>query len=162
MISYKGNVSATVAIPILGQLLASFDLAGLGAEVAALAQVAFNFTPPTVVGIGAIAAAVTAAIAAGVQPAAIDFKADLIVKYGLLKAKFDLLVQLSGLLAQGSLRVYEYQGAAGSFGPELGATIASSDADGGLPSASGTFAVILLAEGGSAGEATLKILRSGA
>lgn len=161
MISYKGKLGVLVALPIFGQLIGAFDIAGLTAEVAALLSASVTFTPPSVFGILTVTAAIATAITAGFQPPAIDFKASLLVKYGLLKARLDLILQITSALAEGSLRVYEYNGVAGSFGSELSATLASSDADGGVPSANSAFAVVLLAEGGSAGETTLKLLRSG-
>lgn len=162
MVTYKGNLSLLVAFPFLGQLVASFDLAGLAAEIAGLVELTATFTPPSVVGILGITGAVAAALQAGFQPPAFDLKASLGVKLGLLKAKYELLLKLSDLLASGSLRVYEYAGPAGQFGPELASTLAGADDAGGVPAGAGAFAVVLLAEGGSAGELTLKTLHSGA
>lgn len=161
MILYQGKLSVTAALPIFVSFLAALDISGLSAEVAALLQATITFTPPSIVGILAVVAAIGAALQAGFQPPAVDFKANLLIKYGLLKARLELLLQLQDILASGSLRVYEYTGEAGSFGGELGATLAGSDVDGGLPAGTQTFAVVLLAEGGTAGETTLKILRSG-
>lgn len=162
MVTYKGKFSLLVAFPLLGQIAATFDLTGLAAEIAGLAQLTATFTPPSVVGILGITGAVAAALQAGFQPPAFDLKANLLVKLGLLKAKYELLLKLNDLLVQGSLRVYEFAGPAGQFGPELSSTLAGADDTGGVPAASQAFAVVLLAEGGSAGELTLKTLRSGA
>lgn len=162
MISYKGNLSITVAIPVFAQLLGALDIPGLQAEAAALLQATVTFTPPSLLGVAAVMAAISAAISAGFQPPAVDFKGLLLVKLGLLKARLELLLKIKDLLAGGSVRVYEYDGAAGDFGAELGATLAGPEASGGVAPARGTFAVVLLAEGGTAGETTLKILRSGA
>lgn len=162
MITYQGKLSVTAALPIFVQLLGVLDLAGLGAEVAALLAATVVFTPPSIFGIAAVVAAIGAAISAGFQPPAFDFKGNLLIKYGLLKAKYELLLNITNLLAQGSFRVYEYEGAAGSFGSELTTTLAGPDVDGGITPTQTTFAVLLVAEGGSAGETTLKVLRSGA
>ncbi len=162
MISYKGKLSVVVAIPVLGQLIGTFNLPALLGEVEALYQVAFTFIPPSAVGIANILAVIGAAITAGLHPPAVNIQADLFAKWGLLKAKYELLLNITNLLAQGSVRVYEYEGAAGTFGSELGATLSGADEGGGIAPTQTTFAVLLVAEGGSAGETTLKILRSGA
>lgn len=161
MISYKGKLGLLAAFPVVGQLVAAIDIAGLQAEAAALLQASVTFTPPSLVGILAVVAAIGAAIQAGFQPPAVDFKANLLLKLGLLKVRLELLLKIADLLASGSVRLYEYEGAAGAFGTQLGATLAGPDVDGGVAPAQTTFAVVLLAEGGTAGETTLKTLRSG-
>lgn len=161
MISYQGKLGALAAFPLVGQLVTSLDIPGLTAEVAAVLQASVTFTPPSLVGIAAVMAAITAAISAGFQPPVFDFAAALSLKYGLLKAKLDLILSLTGLLASGSLRVYEYDGQAGTFGSELATTLAGPDGDGGVPAASNTFAVVLLAEAGGPDETLLKALRGG-
>jgi hypothetical protein len=161
MISYKGKLGVLVALPIFGQILGALDLSALAGEVAALAAATVTFTPPSVFGIVSVIAAITTALNAGFQPPAFDFKGNLLIKLGLLKAKYELLLKISTLLAQGSVRLYEYDGAAGTFGAELGATLSGADVDGGIAPTQSTFAVLLVAEGGSAGETTLKLLRSG-
>lgn len=161
MISYKGKLGVLVALPIFGQLIGAIDIAGLTGEVAALLSASVTFTPPSVFGILAVMAAITASLQAGFQPAAIDFKANLLVKYGLLKARLDLILSITQAIAGGSFRVYEYEGVAGSFGSELTTTLAGADADGGIAPTQSTFAVLLVAEGGTAGATTLRVLRSG-
>jgi len=163
-VSYKGNLSAAAAIPVLAQAVATLDIPGLQGQIAGLIKAIAQVTvkPPSVGGTIAFAGKLLAAAQVAVVLPAISVTASLDAKLALLKLKLELALAIKDLLVQGSLRVYEYSGAAADFGDELGATLGGSDADGGLPSASGTFAVILLAEGGSAGETTLKILRSGA
>ena len=161
MISYKGKVGVLVALPIFGQILGTIDLGALAGEVAALLAATVTFTPPSVFGIASVVAAITTALGAGFQPPAFDFKGNLLIKLGLLKAKYELLLNIATLVAQGSVRVYEYEGAAGTFGSELGATLSGADEGGGIAPTQSTFAVLLVAEGGSAGETTLKLLRSG-
>jgi hypothetical protein len=161
MISYKGKLSVLAALPMFGQLVATLDIPGLTAEVAALLQASVTFTPPSIIGIGAVVAAIGAAISAGFQPPVFDFAGNFIVKYNLLKVKLELIIEITDLLASGSLRVYEYEGTAGAFGGELTATLAGPDADGGVTSSQSTFAVVLLAEGGTAGETTLRAIRAG-
>lgn len=161
MISYKGKLGLTAAFPLLLQLIGAIDIAGLQAEVAALLQASVTFTPPSIVGVLSIVAALGAAIQAGFQPPAFDFKANLLLKYGLLKARLELLLKIKDVVFGGSVRLYEYEGQAGTFGSELGATIAGPAVDGGITPTQQTFAVVLLAEGGTAGETTLKALRGG-
>jgi len=162
MISYKGKLSILVALPLFGQLVATLDIPWLQAEANALLAATVTFTPPSIIGIGAIAAAVVAAIQAGFQPPVFDFKANLLVKLGLLKAKLELILKLSDLLAGGSVRLYEYDGASSGFGGQLGATLGGPEPDGGIPPAQQVFAVILVADAGTGGEVTLKAIRSGA
>lgn len=160
MISYKGKVGVLVALPIMAQLTALLNLAGLQAELAGLVALSFSYTLPSVEGIFQFIATLNAAIPTFTPPT-VDLKADLLVKIGLLQAKIELLLQITNLLASGSLRVYEYEGTAGAFGGELTATLAGPDADGGVTSSQSTFAVVLLAEGGTAGETTLRAIRAG-
>lgn len=159
MISYKGKFSVFVALPIFGQIFGAIDLTGMGAEVAALLEASLIATPPSILGIGTIVAAIGAAISAGFQPPALDFKANFLLKWGLLKARYELLLKLQDLVTSGSVRVYEYTGPAGSFGSELASTLAGADVDGGLTSTQSTFALVLLAEGGTAGETSLRAIR---
>lgn len=161
MISYKGKLGVLAALPIFGQLVGTLDIPGLTAEVAAVLKASITFTPPSIVGILTVTGAIAAALQAGFQPPAIDFKAVFLAKYALLNARLQLILQITNLIAQGSLRVYEYEGAAGNFGLELSTTLAGPDADGGVAAGQSTFAVILLAEGGTSGETTLRALRSG-
>jgi len=161
MISYKGKLGLTAAFPLLLQLIGAIDIAGLQAEVAALLQASVTFTPPSIVGVLSIVAALGAAIQAGFQPPAFDFKANLLLKYGLLKARLELLLKIKDVVFGGSVRLYEYEGQAGTFGSDLGASIAGPAVDGGITPTQQTFAVVLLAEGGTAGETTLKALRGG-
>lgn len=161
MISYKGKLSIAQAIPIFAQVVATFDLPGLLGEIAALGSLVVTFTPPSVVGIGAILASIAAALQLGFTPPTFDLKGDLVIKLGLLQAKYDLYFKVANLLVSGSVRLYEYEGQAGTFGSELGATIAGPTVDGGIAPTQQTFAVLLVAEGGTAGETTLKALRGG-
>lgn len=160
MISYQGKIGALVAFPVLAQLLAAVDIAGLQAELAGLISLSVSYTVPSVEGLVAFLAQITAALPAFVPPT-VDLKADILAKIGLLEAKITLLLTLTGLVTSGSLRVYEYDGDAGSFGGELSATLAGPDGDGGVPAASTTFAVVLLAEAGGPDETLLKALRAG-
>lgn len=160
MISYKGKVGVLVALPIMAQLTALLNLAGLQAELAGLVALSFSYTLPSVEGIFQFITTLNAAIPTFTPPT-VDLKADLLVKIGLLQAKIELLLQITNLIASGSLRVYEYEGTAGAFGGELTATLAGPDADGGVTSPQSTFAVVLLAEGGTAGETTLRAIRAG-
>ena len=161
MISYKGKLGLTVAFPLLLQLLGAIDIAGLQAEAAALLQATITFTPPSIVGVLAVVAAIGAALQAGLQPPSFDFKANLLLKLGLLKARLELLLKIRDVLLGGSVRVYEFEGPAASFGAELGATLAGPDVSGGITPTQKTFAVLLVAEGGTSGETTLKALRGG-
>lgn len=160
-ISYQGKLGALVAFPLVGQLVASLDVPGLTAEVAAVLQASATFTPPSVIGIGLVVNAVIAAVLGGFQPPVFDFAAALSLKYGLLKARLDLILSLTGLLASGSLRVYEFDGQAGDFGGDLATTLAGPDSNGGVAPAQSTFAVVLLAEAGGPDETLLKALRGG-
>lgn len=162
MIVYRGKLGVLVAIPVFAQLLGAIDLAGLAAEAAAVLQASVTFVPPSIVGILGVVAAISAAIQAGFQPPVFDFKASLLAKYGLLKARLDLLLKIQDLLTQGSFRVYEYDGLAGTFGDEWKVTLAGADVDGGIAPSQSTYAVLLVAEGGTAGETTLRVLRNGA
>lgn len=162
MISYKGKLSVLVALPIFAQLFGAIDLVGMNAEVVALFNASLTATPPSIVGIAAIAAAISAAISAGFQPPVFDFKANFLLKWSLLKARYELLLKLQNLVTSGSVRLYEYEGQAGAFGSELSTMLAGSEVDGGIPPTKSTFAVLLVAEGGTAGETTLKALRGGA
>lgn len=159
MISYKGKVNLAVALPLVAQIAATFDLSGLAGEIAALGSMVLTFTPPSVVGIGAILASIAAALQLGVAPPTFDLKGDLVIKLGLLQAKYDLYLKVANLLVSGSLRLYEYEGKAGNFGPELSDLLAGPEVNGGLPPTRSTFAVLLVAESGTSGETTLKILR---
>lgn len=161
MISYKGKLSILVALPLFGQLVATLDIPGLQAEVAALLAATVTFTPPSIVGVLAVVAAIGAAIQAGFQPPSFDFKANLLVKLGLLKAKLELILKLTDLLTGGSVRLYEYEGQSSGFGGQLGTTLAGADPDGGIPPAQPIFAVLLVAEASTSGEVTLKAIRSG-
>lgn len=162
MVTYKGKVGILAAFPMIAQLVGAIDINGLAAEAAALLQASVTFTPPSIVGILGVVAAIGAALQAGFQPPAFDFKADLLVKYGLLKARLELLIKIANILAGGSVRLYEQEGQAGTFGAEWTATLAGADVDGGILPGQSTYALILVAEAGSSGETTLKALRSGA
>lgn len=161
MISYKGKLSVLVAIPVLGQLIGTFNLPALLGELEAVYQMAVTFVPPSAFGIGQIVATILGILQAGLQPPALSLQADLFAKWGLLKAKYELVLTITSLVAQGSVRVYEYDGAAGTFGSELSATLGGADVDGGIAPTQQTFSLLLVAEGGSAGETTLRVLRSG-
>jgi len=139
---------------------ALLNLDGLKAELAGLLQLSVSFTPPSVDGIVKFTLALEAALPSFTPPT-VNFSADILAKIGLLQAKIELILQIANLLASGSLRVYEYEGTAGAFGGELTATLAGPDADGGVTSSQSTFAVVLLAEGGTAGETTLRAIRAG-
>lgn len=161
MITYQGKVGILVAFPVFGQLVGAIDINGLAAEAAALLQATVTFTPPSIVGILGVAAAIAAALQAGFQPPAFDFKGNLLIKYGLLKARLDLLLKIANLVASGSVRLYEQEGTAGTFGAEWTSTLAGPDVDGGILATQSTYSILLVAEAGTAGETTLKILRSG-
>lgn len=162
MISYRGKLSAALAIPVLAQAVATLDIPGLTGQVAALLKITTTFKPPSVGGTLLFAANLAAAASVAIVPPALSVLGELQVKYGLLKAKLELALTIQNLIASGSLRVYEYDGDAGAFGSELTTTLAGADVDGGVIPTQTTFAVVLLAEGGSAGETTLRVLRSGA
>ena len=161
MITYLGKKKLAAALPVFAQLQAMIDLDGLKAEAEALLQLSVTFTPPSLDGILKFQAALTAALPSFTPPS-VDFKADLLVKLGLLKARIELIAKLTELVFGGSVRLYEYEGQAGTFGNQIGATLAGPDASGGVAPTQQTFALVLLAEGGTAGETTLKTLRSGA
>jgi|GEM_PF-5649915 len=161
-VSYKGKLSAALAIPVLAQAVATLDIPGLTGQVAALLKITTTFKPPSVGGTLLFAGKLAAAASVAIVPPALSVLGELQIKYGLLKAKLELALAIQSLLTSGSLRVYEYDGTAGTFGAELGTTLAGADADGGVTPTQSTFAVVLLAEGGSAGETGLRILRSGA
>lgn len=162
MITYRGKVGILQAFPIFAQLVGAIDLTGLAAEAAALLQASITFTPPSIVGILGVVAAIGAALQAGFQPPTFDFKANLLVKYGLLKLRLELLLKIVNLVTSGSVRLYEQEGTAGTFGSEWTATLAGGESDGGIAPTQGTYSLLLVAEAGTSGEATLKVLRSGA
>ena len=155
MITYAGEVPVSAALPVLAQLVAAFDVEGLQGQIKALAAITLNFRPPSVAGTIAFAAKLGAAASVAIVPPAVDISGQLLVKLGLLKAKLALLLQIKALLTGGSVRVYEYSGPAGDFGPELGGAL------GDIPTQNGTVAVVFLAEAGSAGATTLAALRGG-
>ena len=156
------STSAALAIPVLAQAVATLDIPGLTGQVAALLKITTTFKPPSVGGTLLFAGKLAAAASVAIVPPALSVLGELQIKYGLLKAKLELALAIQSLLTSGSLRVYEYEGAASAFGSELTTTLAGADADGGVTPTQSTFAVVLLAEGGSAGETGLRILRSGA
>lgn len=161
-VSYKGKLSAALAIPVLAQAVATLDIPGLTGQVAALLKITTTFKPPSVGGTLLFAGKLAAAASVAIVPPALSVLGELQIKYGLLKAKLELALAIQSLLTSGSLRVYEYDGTAGTFGAELGTTLAGADVDGGVTPTQSTFAVVLLAEGGTAGATTLRVLRSGA
>lgn len=162
MIFYRGKVSAAVAIPVLAQAVASLDLPGLQGQIAGLARLTLNFKPPSVAGTLAFAGKLAAAAGVAVVPPSVSILGELQAKLALLKLRLELILKIKDLLTSGSLRLYEYEGEAGTFGAELSTTLAGPEVDGGIPPTRTTFAVLLVAEGGTSGEATLKILRKGA
>lgn len=164
MISYKGKLGLVVAIPVLAQMIGMIDIPGLTAQVAGLVQLVANFslTPPTIAAGFQFVANLTAQLQVAVEPPVLQISAELTAKLALFKLRLELILKIVDLVTGGSVRVYEYDGPAGSFGPELGATLGGADVDGGIAPAQQTFAVILLAEGGSSGEVALKTLRGGA
>ncbi len=161
MISYKGKVSAALAIPVFAQAIASLDIPGLQGQIAGLARLVLTFRPPSVAGTLVFAAKLAAAASVAVTPPAVSIVGELAVKLALLKAKLELILKLQKLLTSGSFRLYEYEGAAGAFGGELSATLAGPEPSGGIAPTQSTFAVLLVAEGGTSGEATLRALRAG-
>ena len=164
MITYAGKLALSAALPVMAQAIATLDIPGLQGQVAGLVKVIANATvkPPSLSGTITFAGKLLAAAQVAIVPPAVSIVGSLEAKLVLLRARLELALVLKELLVQGSLRVYEYSGPAGQFGPELASTLAGPDDTGGVPAGAGTFAVVLLAEGGSAGELTLKTLRSGA
>jgi len=162
MIDYKGKLGVAVAFPVIAQLLASLDIPGMTAQVAALGQLIANFKPPTVAAGITFAANLTAQINATLNYPVLAISAEIALKLALLKARLELVLKIVNLITQGSLRVYEQQGTAGTFGAEWTLTLAGTEATGGIPPAQSTYAVILVADAGTAGETTLKFLRAGA
>ena len=164
MISYKGKLSLAVAIPVLLQAVLALDIPGIQGQVLglirAIAQISIK--PPTVAGTLLFAANLAAHASIAVVPPSVSIVASLEAKLALLQLKLQLMLVIKNLLVSGRVRVYEYDGGAGQFGSELATTIAGPEAEGGIAPGQSTFAVILLAEGGTAGETTLKTLRSGA
>lgn len=162
MISYKGKVGILVAIPVFAQLSGIIDIPGMTAQVAALAKLVVDFKPPTIAAGFTHVANLTAQLKVAAEPPVVAISAELLAKLALFKVRLALILKITEQVFGGSVRVYEYDGTAGSFGAELGAALAGPDEGGGIDPTQSTFAVLLVAEGGSAGETTLKILRSGA
>lgn len=149
MITYRGKKGFLGVFPVMAELLAAFDLAGLQGEIAGLLELTVTFTPPSAAAALEVVAAVTAALNAGFQPPAVDFKADLLAKLGLLQAKLELILAITELVASGSVGLYDFDGQAGNLGPELGNKLGGPEADGGIEPTEPTFAVVLLAGGSS-------------
>jgi hypothetical protein len=103
VISYRGKLSALLALPVLGQMSALLNLDGLKAELAGLLQLSVSFTPPSVDGIVKFTLALEAALPSFTPPT-VNFSADILAKIGLLQAKIELILQIANLLASGSLR----------------------------------------------------------
>jgi len=164
VISYQGKLAAGLAIPVLAQAVAALDIPGLEGQIAGLVKVIAQATlkPPSVAGTVIFAGKLLAQAQIAIVPPSLSIVAALDAKLALLNLKLQLVLTIKELLTSGSLRVYEFEGQAGAFGPELGATLAGADVDGGVGAAKQTFAVVLLAEGGSSGEVALKTLRGGA
>lgn len=162
MIAHKGKVSVAVALPVLAQAVASLDIPGLQGQIAGLARLTLNFKPPSVAGTLVFAGKLAAAAGVAVVPPSVSILGELQAKLALLKLKLELVLKIKDLLTSGSLHLYEYEGQAGTFGAELSDLLAGPEVNGGLPPTRSTFAVLLVAEGGTSGEATLKILRKGA
>lgn len=161
MISYKGKVGILVAFPVFVQVLGILDIPGLTAQVAALANLVANFKPPTVAAGLTFAANLLAQINATVSYPVLQISAELVAKLALLKVRLELALKIADLVASGSVRLYEQEGTAGTFGPEWTAQLASADADGGIAASQSTYSILLVAEAGTAGATTLKTLRSG-
>ncbi len=160
MILFRGKVPMLVAIPVFGQLSALINIDALKAELAGLLQLSINFTPPSIKGILDFTAALNLALPSFTPPS-VDFKADLLLKIGLLKAKIELILKITQIVFGGSVGVYEYDGLPGNFGPELNSTMLGPEPDGGLPPSKNIFGVILVAEAGTSGEVALKAVRQG-
>jgi hypothetical protein len=164
-VSYKGQLGVLAAIPLVGTLLASIDLDALLGDITGIANLVITVTPPSIIAAAAtvadLLAQIQALITAGYQPPSVDVKADLGLKLVALQAKYDLLLQLTDLIASGSLRVYEFSGQAGQFGSELGATLGGTSDQGGVAAGQSAFAVVLMAEAGGSGEVALRVLRKG-
>lgn len=161
MISYKGNLSILLVFPVMAQMVGIIDIPGLTAQVAAMTQLVANFKPPTVAASLSFLATLTANIQATVSYPVVQISAELLAKLALFKARLELILQITDIVFGGSVRLYEYDGAAGNFGPDLTSALAGPEADGGVAADRSTFALVLLAEGGTSGETTLRALRSG-
>jgi hypothetical protein len=155
---FLGKKSLALAVPMLATLVAAFDLAGLAGEIAALTAITVTFVPPSIVGVISLIAGLQAAIDAGLQPPSVTIQADLIVKLGLLKAKFDLLVSITNLLLAAGVHAYVYEGAASGMGTALGAEFTPGPSQGGITSAGSVYSVVLVVE--SSNSATVTAVRT--
>ena len=161
MIDYKGKLSILLVFPVVGQMVGMIDIPGLTAQVAALAKLVADFKPPTIAAGFQFVANLTSQLQAAVEPPVLQISAELLAKLALFEARLELIIKIVGILTGGSVRVYEYDGLAGSFGPELTTTLAGPDVDGGVAADQSTFALVLLAEAGSSGEIAIKAMRAG-
>lgn len=161
MIDYKGKLSILLVFPVVGQMVGMIDIPGLTAQVAALAKLVVDFKPPSIAAGLEFAANLTAQLQAAATPPSLQISAELVAKLALFKARLELILKIVNLLTGGSVRVYEYDGLAGSFGPELTTTLAGADADGGVSAGQSSYALVLLAEAGSSGEIAVKAMRAG-
>lgn len=161
MISYKGKLAVGLAIPVLAQAVAALDIPGLEGQIAGLVKIIAQATikPPSVAGTLVFAGKLLAQAQIAIVPPSLSIVAALDAKLALLNLKLALVLKIKDLLTSGSVRLYEYQGPASSFGPDLSAALAGADAGGGVAPTQSTFAIVLLAEGGTSGEVTLKALR---
>lgn len=146
MLKFLGKMQLAAAIPIMASLMATLDIPALVAEIAGLTQLIISFTPPSIAGILGIIGGITAALPNFVPPS-FDVKIDLGIKLELLKAKLDLLLKIKDLLLAGGLHVYNYQGAASSFGTSVDHEFVPGPSQGGIPAAGNIFVVLLVAEG---------------
>lgn len=160
-ITYDGKLSAAVAIPVLAQAVASLDIPGLQGQVTGLLKITATFKPPSIAGTLAFAAKLAAAAEVAIVSPAVSILGSLEAKLALLQIRLQLALAIKDLLVSGSFRVYEYEGTAGTFGSELTTTLAGADADGGIAAGQSTYAVLLVAEGGTAGATTLRVIRHG-
>jgi hypothetical protein len=145
-IRYLGKKAIGVAIPVLAQLLATFDLPGLAGEIAALATITVSFVPPSIVGILQLIADINAKIQAGIQPVTVQLNVDLIARLGLLKVKLALLLEITKLLLAAGVHAYVYEGPAAGMGPDLTDEFSPGPSQGGITAGGQIYSVVLVVE----------------
>jgi hypothetical protein len=151
-LQFLGKKSLATAIPVLVQLFAAFDLAGLQGQIAALVSITASFTLPSVDGILAITGAIGLAMP-NFKPPTFDLRADLLVKLELLKLKLKLLLEIKDLLLAAGVHVYRYEGAAKNLGTAATSEFANTS-QGGMLGTSSIYTILLVVEASATGTVT--------
>jgi hypothetical protein len=142
VISYLGSFSTAQIVPIVANTLAGM-IAELETQVAALGSIAISVDPGGFAAqlalVGTIAAAIQAAITAGVTSPTVSLQAEALLA---LNVKLSALLAFQSILLQGGIQVLRYEGRADDFGAEL--TGAMQSLPGAQPS-DNTHALVLVA-----------------